>query len=88
MAQGKKSLTVASSHSCTSSKIVSFYCFMPTEMTNHFEEGFVFAEVPVSDLLVGKYDTLDPQCVDLIKHSIDRMPWRLYEHQPYSVSLC
>jgi hypothetical protein len=59
---------------------------MPTEMTNHTQEGFQFAEVPVSDVLAGKYDELDPQCVGLIENSIDRMPWRLYIHQPYSVS--
>ncbi|KAM0786826.1 hypothetical protein ACM66B_002255 [Microbotryomycetes sp. NB124-2] len=69
---------------CAGEEIVSFYCFMPTEMTNHTQEGFSFAEVPVSDILVGKYDVLDPQCRDLIKNSIDRMPWRLYVHQPYS----
>lgn len=68
------------------SQIVSFYCFMPTEMTNHTQEGFQFAEVPVSDILAGAYSQLDPNCVDLIKNSIDRMPWRLYVHQPYSVS--
>lgn len=58
---------------------------MPTEMTNHTQEGFQFAEVPVSDILAGDYSQLDPNCVELIKHSIDRMPWRLYVHQPYSV---
>lgn len=68
---------------CSDGEIVSFYCFMPTEMTNHTQEGFVFAEVPVSDVMAGKYDRLDPQCADLIRNSIDRMPWRLYVHQPY-----
>jgi salicylate hydroxylase len=58
--------------------------FMPTELTKHFEEGFVFAEVPVEDMMQGKYDVLDPECVKLLEHSIDRMPWRLYVHQPYS----
>ncbi|TXT11274.1 hypothetical protein VHUM_02025 [Vanrija humicola] len=68
---------------CSGGDIVSFYCFMPTEMTNHTQEGFVFAEVPVSDVMAGDYSRLDPKCQDLIKHSIDRMPWRLYVHQPY-----
>ncbi|KAF9268247.1 salicylate hydroxylase [Marasmius fiardii PR-910] len=68
---------------CSGGDIVSFYCFMPTEMTEHHEEGFVFEQVPVRDILVGKYDELDPDCVNLLKHSIDRMPWRLYVHQPY-----
>ncbi|ORY88242.1 hypothetical protein BCR35DRAFT_301762 [Leucosporidium creatinivorum] len=69
---------------CAGGDIVSFYCFMPTEMTNHTQEGFQFAEVPVSDILAGAYSQLDPNCVDLIKNSIDRMPWRLYVHQPYT----
>ncbi|KAL1410679.1 hypothetical protein Q8F55_004698 [Vanrija albida] len=68
---------------CSGGDIVSFYCFMPTEMTNHTQEGFVFAEVPVSDVMAGDYSRLDPVCQDLIKHSVDRMPWRLYVHQPY-----
>jgi salicylate hydroxylase len=35
-------------------------------------------------MMQGKYDVLDPECVKLLQHSIDRMPWRLYVHQPYS----
>lgn len=58
---------------------------MPTEMTKHHEEGFVFEQVPVSDITQGRYDQLDPDCLDLIKNSIDRMPWRLYKHEPYTV---
>ncbi|KAJ7265854.1 salicylate hydroxylase [Mycena haematopus] len=68
---------------CSGGEVVSFYCFMPTELTSHHEEGFVFKEVPVADILQGRYDTLDPDCVALLKHSIERMPWRLYVHQPY-----
>ncbi|KAJ7283364.1 salicylate hydroxylase [Mycena rebaudengoi] len=68
---------------CSGSEVVSFYCFMPTELTSHHEEGFSFKEVPVDDILQGRYDTLDPDCVALLKHSIERMPWRLYIHQPY-----
>ncbi len=52
-------------------------------MTNHTEEGFSFAEAPVADLLAGKYSTIDPDCRALIENSIDRMPWRLYIHEPY-----
>jgi len=58
---------------------------MPTELTRHHEEGFVFEEVPVSDILAGRYSELDSDCVSLLKNSIDRMPWRLYTHRPYSV---
>ncbi|BEJ17786.1 hypothetical protein CspHIS471_0700540 [Cutaneotrichosporon sp. HIS471] len=68
---------------CSDGEIVSFYCFMPTEMTNHTQEGFVFEEVPVSDIMAGMYNRLDPLAKGLIEHSIDRMPWRLYVHQPY-----
>ncbi|KAF9076582.1 salicylate hydroxylase [Rhodocollybia butyracea] len=69
---------------CSGGEIVSFYCFMPTDLTKHHEEGFVFAEVPVSDVIAAKYDELDPDCVNLLKNSVDRMPWRLYVHQPYT----
>ncbi|KAJ6567292.1 salicylate hydroxylase [Mycena vulgaris] len=68
---------------CSGGDVVSFYCFMPTELTSHHEEGFTFKEVPVADILKGRYDTLDPDCVALLKNSIERMPWRLYVHQPY-----
>lgn len=54
-------------------------------MTKHHEEGFVFEEAPIEDILIGRYDELDPDCVALLKHSVDRMPWRLYKHEPYPV---
>ncbi|WRT70062.1 uncharacterized protein IL334_007056 [Kwoniella shivajii] len=69
---------------CAGEEIVSFYCFMPTEMTNHTKEGFQFAEVPVEEMIKGDYSRLDPQCIGLLENSVDRMPWRLYVHQPYS----
>ncbi|SJL01565.1 related to salicylate 1-monooxygenase [Armillaria ostoyae] len=68
---------------CSGYEIISFYCFIPTEMTKHHEEGFVFEEAPIEDVLIGRYDELDPDCVALLKHSVDRMPWRLYKHEPY-----
>ncbi|KAF7354941.1 Salicylate hydroxylase [Mycena sanguinolenta] len=74
----------SSCHRAPEARWSHFYCFMPTELTSHHEEGFVFKEVPVTDILQGRYDTLDPDCVALLKHSIERMPWRLYVHQPYS----
>lgn len=58
---------------------------MPTELTKHHEEGFTFKEVPVQDILQGRYDELDPNCSALLKNSVDRLPWRLYVHQPYEV---
>ncbi|KAH6915217.1 salicylate hydroxylase [Coprinopsis sp. MPI-PUGE-AT-0042] len=69
---------------CAGGEIVSFYCFMPTELTNHREEGFAFKECPVSDITQGRYSDLDPECLALIENSKDRMPWRLYVHQPYT----
>lgn len=69
---------------CRSGEVLSFYCFMPTELTSHHEEGFVFKEVPPSDIIVGAYDNLDPRVVHLIKNSIERKPWRLYNHKPYA----
>lgn len=57
--------------------------FIPSELTNHHGEGFEFKEVPVEEILQGNYNELDPHCVDLLKRSVDRMPWRMYVHQPY-----
>lgn len=68
---------------CSGGDIVSLYCFIPSELTNHHQEGFEFKEVSVAGILQGSYDELDPDCVNLIRHSVDRMPWRLYVHQPY-----
>ena len=57
---------------------------MPSESTNHHQEGFELKEVPAEEILQGnKYDELDPDCANVIKHSVDRMPWRLYIHDPY-----
>ncbi|ORY35309.1 hypothetical protein BCR39DRAFT_461226 [Naematelia encephala] len=70
---------------CAGGDIVSFYCFMPTELTSHTQEGFVFKEVPVSDILAGAFDsTLSPDVKSLLENSVERKPWRLYVHQPYS----
>jgi len=60
-----------------------FLGFMPSELTKHHLEGFEFKEVPVEEILQESYKELDPDCANLLRHSIDRMPWRLYVHQPY-----
>ena len=60
-----------------------FLGFMPSELTKHHQEGFEFKEVPVEELLQGNYNELDPDCANLLRHSIDRMPWRLHVHKPY-----
>ena len=56
---------------------------MPSELTNHHQEGFEFKEVPVKEILQGHYGELHSECANLIKHSVDRMPWRMFNHQPY-----
>ncbi|KAF9788257.1 salicylate hydroxylase [Thelephora terrestris] len=68
---------------CSGGDVVAFFCFMPSESTNHHKEGFEFKEVPVEEILQGNCGELDPECANVIKHSVDRMPWRLYVHQPY-----
>lgn len=60
-----------------------FLGFMPSEFTNHHEEGFEFKQVPVEEILQGNYGELDNDCANLLRNSYDRMPWRLYVHQPY-----
>lgn len=68
--------------------LAAYFClsgFMPTELTKHHEEGFVFQEAPVEDILQGSYNQLDSEVIGLLRNSVDRMPWRLYIHQPYSV---
>ncbi|SOV03712.1 related to salicylate 1-monooxygenase [Ustilago sp. UG-2017a] len=69
---------------CAAGDIVSFYCFMPTQLTKHRSEGFVFEQVAPEEILAGDYCKLDPLCVKLIQNSVERKPWRLYVHQPYS----
>jgi len=56
---------------------------MPTELSNHTEEGFVWDEVPSSSITVGYYDRLAKDAYELVKNSVERKPWRLYVHQPY-----
>jgi salicylate hydroxylase len=70
---------------CAGGDILSFYCFMPTELTNHHEEGFSWGDAPVEELTkAGEYVNLDPRVLSLLTNSVERKPWRLYVHQPYS----
>ena len=57
--------------------------FLPSELTDHHCDGFEFKEVSVDKILQGNYEKLGPDCANLIKHSVDRMPWRFNIHQPY-----
>ncbi|KAK0498378.1 salicylate hydroxylase [Armillaria luteobubalina] len=65
---------------CSSYEIISFYAYRNDQASRR---GFVFEETPIEDILIGRYNELDPDCVALLKHSVDRMPWRLYKHEPY-----
>ena len=67
----------------SNNKFLSFYCFLPAELSSHHKEGFQVAEVSHEELL-GYYPHLDPTVKMLLANSIDRMPWRLWIHQPYS----
>ncbi|KAJ1599100.1 hypothetical protein NDA14_001795 [Ustilago hordei] len=60
---------------CAAGDIVSFYCFMPTQLTKHRSEGFVFEQVAPEEILAGDYCQLDPLCVKLIQNSVERKPW-------------
>jgi hypothetical protein len=71
---------------CRESVSCALLGFMPTELTKHHEEGFTFKQVPVEDMLQGLYSQLDPDCLALLRNSVERMPWRLYVHQPYEVT--
>lgn len=68
---------------CSGGDVVACYCFMPSELTDHHQEGFEFKEVPAEKILRGNFNGLDPDCANFIRHSVDRMPSRLYVHQPY-----
>ena len=67
---------------CRSGSILSFYLFMPQELSPQRTDGFRFEEVDIEELTVPYHD-LDPRVVNLIKASFDRMPWRLYKHEEY-----
>lgn len=67
---------------CRSGEVLSFYLFMPQDKSPQRKEGFRFEEVPIEEL-TEPYHDLDPRVVDLIRHSFDRMPWRLYVHKEY-----
>lgn len=69
---------------CRSGEILSFYLFMPQHMSPQRKEGFRFEEVDVEEIAKPFRDAgLDKRVVDLIEHSFDRMPWRLYLHEEY-----
>jgi len=56
---------------------------MPSELMKRHLEGFKFKEVLVGETLQENYNKLDTDCANLLRHSIDCMPWRLYVHWLY-----
>jgi 2-polyprenyl-6-methoxyphenol hydroxylase-like FAD-dependent oxidoreductase len=52
-----------------------------SELSTTSKEGFNVQDVSVADL-VSPFSQLDPDCLRMLNSSIDRKPWRLYEHTP------
>jgi salicylate hydroxylase len=66
---------------CREGEIHSFYCFFPTELSDHGGEGWNY-EASVEQLL-APFQNLDKELLALFKNSSDIKPWRLFVHQPY-----
>ncbi|OXV05260.1 hypothetical protein Egran_06972 [Elaphomyces granulatus] len=61
--------------------IEGFYCFFPTVLSDHSEEGWNH-EATVEQLL-APYPTLDANVIALLRNSTGISPWRLFVHKPY-----
>lgn len=66
---------------CREGELTSFYCFFPTNLSDHNQEGWNY-EASVEQLL-APYPDLDPDLLAIFKESSDIRPWRLFVHQPY-----
>jgi salicylate hydroxylase len=66
---------------CRGGEINSFYCFFPTDKSDHASEGWNH-EASVEQLL-APFPDLDPRLLALFKHARDIGPWRLFVHEPY-----
>ncbi|KAA8651266.1 hypothetical protein EYZ11_006786 [Aspergillus tanneri] len=66
---------------CRNGEIHSFYCFFPTVMSDHAEEGW--NHEATHEQLLAPFPTLDPRLLALFRNSVDIKPWRLFVHQPY-----
>ncbi|KAN0067960.1 hypothetical protein V8E54_013888 [Elaphomyces granulatus] len=62
-------------------EIEGFYCFFPTVLSDHSEEGWNH-EATVEQLL-APYPTLDANVTALLRNSTGIRPWRLFVHKPY-----
>ena len=54
-----------------------------SELSTTSKEGFNVSDIPLPTLLLP-FTQLDPDCLRMLRSSIDRKPWRLYEHTPLS----
>jgi salicylate hydroxylase len=52
-----------------------------SELSTTSKEGFNVSDIPLTDLLTP-FSQLDSDCLRMLQSSIDRKPWRLYEHTP------
>lgn len=66
---------------CRNGEIHSFYCFFPTEQSDHAEEGWNYEAS--REQLLAPFQDLDPKLLDLFRNSVDIKPWRLFVHKPY-----
>lgn len=66
---------------CREGEINSFYCFFPTEQSNHATEGW--RESATVEQLLAPFADLDPDLRALFANSEDIKPWRLFNHEPY-----
>lgn len=66
---------------CREKEINSFYCFFPTEISNHHTEGW--KEEATKEQLLAPFPDLDPDILALFENSEDIKPWRLFIHEPY-----
>jgi salicylate hydroxylase len=62
-------------------RLTSFSPLSQSELSTTSKEGFNVQDVSVADL-VSPFSQLDPDCLRMLNSSIDRKPWRLYEHTP------
>lgn len=68
---------------CRKGEINSFYCFFPTELSNHATESW--KEQATVQQLLAPFPDLDPELLALFTNSEDIKPWRLFNHQPYEL---
>ena len=78
---GGKGIDKVTSIPSRNGEIQGFYCFFPTVLSDHSEEGWNH-EATVEQLL-APYPKLDPNIIALLRNSTGIRPWRLFVHEPY-----